>query len=109
MSTRPWKAIRGLAWSGAAAGGAYVAGSYAAAVALGDALISPVGLAPGRDDRTAFLSTLRGEAELAEEFIHPGDPRDPVELVCTFASPGGAGRRATLLFLHGKGGNATEW
>src|SRR5512142_1601296 len=109
MSTRPWKAIRGLAWSGAAAAGAYVAGSYAAAVALGDALISPVGLAPGRDDRTAFLAALRQESERAEEFPHRGDPRDPVELVCTFASPGLSGRRATILFLHGKGGNATEW
>jgi pimeloyl-ACP methyl ester carboxylesterase len=109
MPTRPWRAIRGFAWSGAAAAGAYVAGSWAAAIALGDALISPVGLAPGRDDRAAFLAALRRGAELAEEFAHPGDPRDPVPLVCTFASPGDAARRATLLFLHGKGGNATEW
>ncbi len=109
MPPPPWKAIRGLAWSGAAAGGAYLAASYAAAVALGDALISPVGLAPGRDERTAFLETLAGDAASVEEFAHRGDPRDPVELVCTFASPGRAGERATLLFLHGKGGNATEW
>jgi pimeloyl-ACP methyl ester carboxylesterase len=109
MSSREWRAIRGLAWSAAAGGGAYLAGSWAAAVALGDALISPVGLAPGRDDRTAFLGALAREAAAAEEFTHRGDARDPVDLVCTFATPGGADGRPTLLFLHGKGGNATEW
>ncbi len=109
MQNRQRKAIRGLAWSAAAGGGAYLAGSYAAAVALGDALISPAGLAPGRDDRTAFRQALARGAEIAEEFTHSGDPRDPVDLVCTFATPGGAAARPTLLFLHGKGGNATEW
>jgi pimeloyl-ACP methyl ester carboxylesterase len=103
------RTIRGIALSAAAGGGAWVAGSWAAAIALSDALISPVGLAPGRDDRTAFLSELRRHASRVEEFEHPGDPRDPVTLVCTFATPGNAGDRATLLFLHGKGGNATEW
>ena len=103
------KTIRGVGWSVSAGAGAYVAGSYAAAVALGDALISPVGLAPGRDDRALFLGTLLRDAGVAEEFEHPGDPRDPVPLVCTFASPGSPGQRPTILFLHGKGGNATEW
>lgn len=32
-----------------------------------------------------------------------------MELSATFASPGEPERRATLLFLHGKGGNASEW
>jgi hypothetical protein len=109
MSNKSCRAFRGVAWSAAAGGGAWVAGSYAAAVALGDALISPVGLAPGRDDRTAFLAALARDAAVAEEFVHPGDPRDPVELLCTFATPGGAAARPTVLFLHGKGGNATEW
>jgi len=40
---------------------------------------------------------------------HRGSPRLPVELSATFASPGGPEGRATLLFLHGKGGNASEW
>ena len=103
------RTFRGVAWSTAAGAGAYVAGSYAAAIALGDALISPVGLSPGRDDRALFLAALRRDAAVAEEFEHRGDPRDPVDLVCTFASPGDAPGRATVLFLHGKGGNATEW
>lgn len=103
------RTARGVAWSAAAGAGAYLAGSYAAAMALGDALISPVGLAPGRDDRALFLATLRADAEVAQEYGHPGDARDPVDLVCTFASPGDASSRPTILFLHGKGGNATEW
>jgi pimeloyl-ACP methyl ester carboxylesterase len=40
---------------------------------------------------------------------HRGSPRLPVELSATFASPGEPERRATILFLHGKGGNASEW
>jgi pimeloyl-ACP methyl ester carboxylesterase len=32
-----------------------------------------------------------------------------VELSTTFASPGEPERRASILFLHGKGGNASEW
>jgi pimeloyl-ACP methyl ester carboxylesterase len=32
-----------------------------------------------------------------------------VDLSATFASPGDAANRPTLLFLHGKGGNASEW
>ena len=106
---RECRTIRGVVLSAAVGGGAWIAGSWAAAVALGDALISPVGLAPGRDDRTAFLSALRSRAAAAGEFEHAGDPRDPVPLVCTFASRGEAAARPTLLFLHGKGGNATEW
>jgi len=105
----PWKSIRGVAWSAAVAGGAYLAGSYAAAVALADALVSPRGLVPGVDDRTIFLETLRQSASIVASYEHPGDPRDPVTLVATFASPGDAPARATILFLHGKGGNATEW
>jgi pimeloyl-ACP methyl ester carboxylesterase len=104
-----WKALRGVAWSAAAAGGAYLAGSYAAAVALADTLISPTGLAPGVDDRQLFLDNLGLSARIVEAFEHAGDARDPVRLVATFASPGDAASRATILFLHGKGGNATEW
>jgi len=101
--------VRGAVWTAAAGGGAYLLGSYAAAAALGDALISPAGLAPGRDDRDLFLDALRRHGESADAFEHPGDARDPVSLVCTFASPGAPADRATILFLHGKGGNATEW
>jgi pimeloyl-ACP methyl ester carboxylesterase len=106
---KTWSTVRGVAFTAAAAGSAYVAGSYAAALALGDALTSPVGLAPGRDDRRFFLETLRSAAPVVEEFEHPGDALDPVRLVATFASPGDPSRRPMVVFLHGKGGNATEW
>ena len=32
-----------------------------------------------------------------------------MELAAVFASRGDAGARPTILFLHGKGGNAAEW
>ena len=38
-----------------------------------------------------------------------GSPRLPVELSAIFASPGEPGAAPTILFLHGKGGNASEW
>ncbi len=40
---------------------------------------------------------------------HAGSPRLPVELSATFATPGEPGGRPTVLFLHGKGGNSSEW
>src|SRR5262249_43542110 len=43
------------------------------------------------------------------EIGHPGSARLPVELSATFASPGEPASRPTILFLHGKGGNASEW
>lgn len=105
----------GAGWGGvatalaAAAGAGYFAGSYFAASALADILLSPTGLTPGDDRREEFREALRAEAAIVEELTHPGDPRDPVTLRTTFASPGDPGARATVLFLHGKGGNATEW
>jgi pimeloyl-ACP methyl ester carboxylesterase len=102
-----WK--KAAAALSAAAGAGYVVGSYLAGSALADALISPVGLAPGSDRREEFRKALGRESAGVEEFTHPGNAGDPAVLRCTFASPGSAGERATLLFLHGKGGNATEW
>jgi len=106
---KTWSTVRGVTFSAAAAGSAYLAGSYVAAIALGDVLTAPSGLAPGRDDRRLFLETLRRDAPIVEEFEHPGDVLDPVRLIATFASPGEPDRRPTIVFLHGKGGNATEW
>jgi uncharacterized protein len=40
---------------------------------------------------------------------HAGSARAPAELAAVFASPGGAAQRPTILFVHGKGGNAAEW
>jgi pimeloyl-ACP methyl ester carboxylesterase len=60
----------------------------------------------------AFASALRvaaGPHGLATTFEYDGDPEEPAHLVCHAASPGGSRPRATLVFLHGKGGFAAEW
>jgi hypothetical protein len=54
-------------------------------------------------------ASLRGHAAVLGEIRHSGSARLPVELSATFASPGEPARRPTILFLHGKGGNASEW
>jgi pimeloyl-ACP methyl ester carboxylesterase len=108
---------RRLASFGSAAGalGAlgvlYVGGSSLASRALADRLLSPKGLAPAPDRYTELDERLRSETGAGEvaELRHPGSPRLPVELAATFASPGAPATRPTILFLHGKGGNASEW
>jgi pimeloyl-ACP methyl ester carboxylesterase len=92
-----------------AAGGLFVAASWLAARTLADRLVSATGLGPTTTGREDLLAALRGAASIVEEFRHPGSPLDPVELVATFASPGDPASRATLLFLHGKGGHSSEW
>ena len=60
----------------------------------------------------AFGPALReaaGPRGFVETFEHDGDPAEMARLVAHAASPGHPGRRATLLFLHGKGGFAAEW
>lgn len=93
----------------AAGGAAYVGASYFVAHALSEALISPSGLSPGKSDRDGFLAALRAAAASVQEVEFAGDARDPARLHSTFASPGDPGRRTTLIFLHGKGGDAAEW
>ncbi len=94
----------------AAAGGAfYAAGSYLASRALAKRLISPEGLGPAPGRHEDLLAALESSATLVANLRHPGSPRLPVELAATFASPGDPERRATILFLHGKGGDASEW
>ncbi len=56
-----------------------------------------------------MLAALEAEAEIVANLRHRGSPRLPIELSSTFASPGEPGRRPTILFLHGKGGNSSEW
>jgi hypothetical protein len=90
----------GLAWAG---------GSWLAARRLSDRLISPEGLVPPSRRREDLLAALQSSVPLVAELRHPGSSRDPVELSAVFASPGDAPGRPTLLFLHGKGGNAAEW
>ncbi len=109
MSSKSSRVARSTAASITLGGAAYVGASYLAAAALSETLISPAGLTPGRSDRDAFLAALRTSAASVVEIESAGDARDPARLRSTFATPGDAGNRTTLIFLHGKGGDAAEW
>ncbi len=87
----------------------FVAGSWLASRRLAARLVSATGLGPTADRHEEFLAALSGAAAVVEELRHAGSALDPVELVATFASPGDADLRPTLLFVHGKGGRASEW
>ena len=79
---------------------------------LAGILLSPVGLAPVTASTEAFHEAVRtaaGRSGLVETLVHDGDPEEPARLVTLFASPGRPESRATLLFLHGKGGGGAEW
>lgn len=96
--------------SGVSAGGLlYVAGSWAASRVLAERLLSSRGLGPTPDRYDELLAALEANAPLVGSLRHNGSPLLPVELSSTFASPGEPERRSTILFLHGKGGNASEW
>jgi pimeloyl-ACP methyl ester carboxylesterase len=101
--------LRRLAALGSAAGAAYLGGSSIASRALADRLLSPRGLGPVPDRYGELHDALRSAARRVAEIRHPGSARLPVELASIFASPGDPAPRATILFLHGKGGNASEW
>lgn len=104
------KRVRAVAVSLLAGAVAYVAGSWLAARALATRLISAEGLEPARERREDLLEALRARGATVHDFRHRGSPRDPVELAAVHASPGpDAVGRPTILFLHGKGGNAAEW
>jgi pimeloyl-ACP methyl ester carboxylesterase len=87
----------------------FAGASWLAGRRLAHRLVSPVGLAPPPRDRVRLLSALRRRASIVAEIAHPGSARDPAELSAVFASPGRPAERPTILFLHGKGGNAAEW
>src|SRR5256885_382504 len=87
----------------------FVAGSWLVSRRLAARLVSATGLGPTADRRKELLAALSGAADRVEELRHAGSALDPVELVATFASPGDPEQRPTLLFLHGKGGAASEW
>jgi uncharacterized protein len=104
------KAIRLLAAAIVFAAGAFVAGSWLAGRRLAKRLISAEGLAPAPEGRDDFLAALRSRGAAVRDLRHRGSPRDPVTLAAIFASPdSNPGSRPTILFLHGKGGNAIEW
>jgi len=93
-----------------AGGAASFAGiSYLAARALSARLISSEGLGPTAARREDLIDALRAAGASVGDFRHSGSDRDPVELAAVFASSGAPAGRATLLFLHGKGGNSGEW
>src|SRR5262249_27439219 len=105
MKRPPGRALRSAGRGAPASVGA----SYVAARALSKRLISPTGLGPRPDRHGEMLAALDGAAPMVADLRHRGSERLPVELAAIFASPGGPEARATILFLHGKGGDASEW
>ncbi len=107
-----WKKGAGgkFAWLSLLSGGLLFAGtSYLAARRLSERLISAEGLAPPPEGRKRLLAALERAAKIVAEYVHPGSARHSVDLSAVFASPGEVSSRPTILFLHGKGGNAAEW
>jgi pimeloyl-ACP methyl ester carboxylesterase len=103
------KLLRRLAAVAAAAGVVYGAASYVLARRLAARLVSPTGLGPTPERGDALREALEKHAAVVEEIRHDGSSRLPVELAAVFASPGEPSSRPTILFLHGKGGAASEW
>ena len=93
----------------AAGGLLYLGGSYLAARALARRLVEPEGLGPAPGRHEDLLVALESAATVVANLRHRGSARLPVELSAIFASPGEPERRPTILFLHGKGGDASEW
>ena len=96
-----------------AGGAAYVAGSWALSRSVASRLLSSRGLAPLRETREDLIAALEKAGARVSDFRHSGAVRSPVELAAVFASPretpASASRRATVVFLHGKGGGSGEW
>jgi pimeloyl-ACP methyl ester carboxylesterase len=90
-------------------GVSYLGGSWLAARSLSRRLVSAQGLKPATARREDLIAALSRAVPVAEDFRHAGSARHPVLLAAIFASPGDAAARPTLLFTHGKGGNAAEW
>lgn len=70
--------------------------------ALGKASSTP-------EDLRRAVRDAAGSGGSVEVFETDGDPREPARLSTLFATPGGARSRATLVFLHGKGGCGSEF
>ena len=103
------KAIRRSLAAILSGGVSYLGGSWLAARSLSRRLVSAQGLKPATARREDLIAALSHAVPIAEDFRHAGSARHPVQLAAVFASPGGAAQRPTLLFTHGKGGNAAEW
>lgn len=74
---------------------------------LGSSALGPTSAT--RCDLLEGVRAAAGPRGVVDEFTHAGDPRDTAALAALFASPGEPARRATVLFLHGKGGCGAEW
>jgi uncharacterized protein len=92
-----------------AGGAAFAAGSWLAARSLARRLISAGGLAPAEARREDLLAALAAAGARVHDYRFVGAGRSPVDLAAIFATPGTPSARGTILFLHGKGGNAAEW
>jgi len=104
------KGFRRALLSTLAGGGLLFAGaSWLVARRISGRLLSAQGLGPAPQDRQGLLALLRENARIVSDDRHRGSMRSPVELAAILASPGDVSSRPTILFLHGKGGNAIEW
>lgn len=103
------KRLRALGALVGGAGGLYAAASALLARPLSRRLLSAQGLAPAPGRHNELFNSLRERATVLAPVRHEGSPRAPVRLWALFASPGNPEKRPTLLFLHGKGGDSSEW
>jgi pimeloyl-ACP methyl ester carboxylesterase len=103
------RAARRLLAALSAAGALFLGASWLLSRRLAHRLVSATGLGPTPDTALELSHALTAAAPIVEEFRHRGSDLDPVELAATFASPGMPAARPTILFLHGKGGRASEW
>ena len=101
--------LRRLAALGLAGSALYLAGSFFFARTLARRLLSPEGLGPTPDRYDEMDAALRRDAAIVRQILFTGSARLPATLLATFASPGDPAGRPTILFLHGKGGNSSEW
>lgn len=62
-----------------------------------------------RDQLVASVTAALPPGGRLETFTHDGDPREPALLHALFATPGSPSSRATLVFVHGKGGAGAEF
>lgn len=79
---------------------------------LADLFLRPVALGESAATPALLLASMRraaGRAGRVETLTSAGDPAEPAEIVTVFGTPGGAPARATILFVHGKGGFGAEW
>ncbi len=98
-----------LALLAGGAAAAYVGASWLLSRRVAGILVSGEGLTPCAARREDLLANLIGTGATVHDFRFTGSFRDPVELAAVFATPGDPAGRPTVVFLHGKGGNAAEW